>query len=246
MSVLAVAHRGGAGLAPENTVTAFRRSLALGLSYLETDVRVTADGVCVAFHDRTLRRVTGVAGSVADLTWSELRTLPVLDAERVPRLDDLLTRWPGVRWLLDVKQPAQVGRLVDVVRDVGAAGRVTLAGTWDATLHDACSRVGDDVSRTLGWGSVARLVRGSVLDPRGARAVCLPRRLAGRRVATPALVERAHRYGLRVLVWGVDEPAEMHRLLDDGVDGVITDRPDLLREVLVARDAWRPGVLEPH
>lgn len=246
MTVLAVAHRGGAGLGPENTLTAFRRSLALGFSHLETDVRVTADGVCVAFHDRTLRRVTGVAGRVADLTWTELRTLPVLGVGRVPRLDDLLTRWPGARWLLDVKQPGEVGRLVDVVRDVGAAGRVTLAGSWDATLQDACRRVGDDVSRTLGWGSVVRLLRGVGVEPRGAQTVCLPRRLAGRRAATPALVERAHRYGLRVLVWGVDDPQEMHRLLDDGVDGVITDRPDLLREVLVARDAWLPGVLELH
>lgn len=235
---LAIAHRGGAALAPENTVAAFERSLALGYRYLETDVRVTADGVCVAFHDRGLRRVTGVTGRVADLSWDDVRSLRVLGREPVPRLDDLLTRWPDVRWVLDVKQPEALSCLVATVRDCGAASRVCLSGTWDRWLGHARRALGPDVTTALGWRSLVSLLRGASPRPDGAGFAHVPLRFAGRRLPSARLVERAQALGLRVVVWGVDDRAEMHRLLDDGVAGVITDRTDVLREVLVARDAW--------
>lgn len=236
--VLAIAHRGGAALAPENTVAAFERSLALGYRYLETDVRVTADGVCVAFHDRDLRRVTGTSGRLADLTWDDVRSLRVLGREPVPRLEDLLLRWPDVRWVLDVKQPDALSCLVSTVRDCAAVSRVCLGGTWDGWLSQARRSLGPEVTTALGWRSLVSLLRGASLRPDGAGFAHVPLRFAGRRLPSAALVERARGFGLRVVVWGVDGATEMHRLLDDGVDGIITDRTDVLREVLVARDAW--------
>lgn len=235
---LAIAHRGGAALAPENTVAAFERSLALGYRYLETDVRVTADGVCVAFHDRGLRRVTGAPGRVADLPWGDVRSLRVLGREPVPRLDDLLARWPDVRWVLDVKQPEALSRLVATVRDHGATSRVCLSGTWDGWLAHARRALGPEVATALGWRSLVSLLRGASPRPDGAGFAHVPLRFAGRRLPSARLVERARTLGVRVVVWGVDDRAEMHRLLDEGVAGIITDRTDVLREVLVARDAW--------
>ncbi len=237
--VLAIAHRGGSALGAENTLEACERSLALGLGYLETDARMTADGIWVAFHDRTLQRVTGVRGRVADVTWADLRGLRVHGKALVPRLEDLLGTWPDVRWVVDVKQPSALESLVRLLRRPGTAHRVCLSGTWDSRLDRARREVGPAVSTAVGWRSMATLLAGGAVDPRGAEFVHVPLRLAGRWVPAPGLVRRAHDAGLRLLVWGVEAAGDIHRLLDDGVDGVITDRPDTLREVLVARGAWR-------
>lgn len=238
--VVALAHRGGAALAPENTVAAFQRAVGLGYRWLETDVRVTRDGVCVAFHDRSLRRVTGLAGRLDDLTWEQVRALRVHGQQPVPRLDELLGRWPEVRWVLDVKQPSALSRLVATLRAAGAAQRVCLSGTWDRWLARAAAQLG--VPTALGWRALASLLAGRARRPAGAVAAHVPLRLAGRRIPAPALVARTHEAGLRLVVWGADTAEEMHRLLDEHVDGIITDRPDVLRDVLVARDSWPPAL----
>lgn len=140
--VLAIAHRGGAALGPENTPDAFERALALGYRYLETDARMTSDGVCVAFHDRTLLRLAGRRGRLADLTWEDVRRLRVHGTGTVPRLEDLLVAWPEVRWVVDIKQPSALTSLVRVVRRSGAANRVCLSGTWDRWLDDPRRELG--------------------------------------------------------------------------------------------------------
>jgi glycerophosphoryl diester phosphodiesterase len=246
----AVAHRGGAGLAPENTIAAFERSYALGVRYLETDVRLTADGVCVAFHDAHLRRTTGVRGRLGDLTWEEVRRLRV-GGEPVPRLADLLDAFPDARFTIDVKEPRALGPLVAAVHGSRAAGRVCLAGSADRVLTEARETFG--LATALGWESLTRLALAGRTGSRPrwvrrAQFAHVPLRLGRVPVFADRLVAMAADLGVRVLVWTVDDPALMHRLLDAGVDGVITDRPDLLREVLVARDAWvtpqaacRPG-----
>uniref|UniRef100_UPI0035638C21 glycerophosphodiester phosphodiesterase family protein n=1 Tax=Actinotalea sp. TaxID=1872145 RepID=UPI0035638C21 len=239
--VLAIAHRGGSALGPENTVPAFERSLALGLDHLETDVRVSADGVCVAFHDRDLRRVTGSHGRVEDLSWAQISRLRVLGSAPVPRLDELLSAWPQVRWVLDVKQPAAIDALLRTVRATGTQHRICLSGTWDRHLDAARESLGPAVRSAIGWASLGRVLAGGTLGAGSAEFVHLPLRLAGRRLPEPRLLARAQAQSLRVVVWGVDTAEQMHRLLDDGVDGIITDHPDVLREVLIARGAWAPA-----
>ena len=244
--VLAIAHRGGPALGPENTMTAFERSFALGLRYLETDVRTTSDGVCVAFHDRTLRRATGRPGRIADLEWAQVRRLRVDGEDAVPRLDDLLAAWPEARWVIDVKAPASLVSLVRVIRRSRATPRVCLSGTWDRWLDDALDELGPAVSTALGWNSLPRLLAGVRLPGPTAQYVHLPVRVGDWRVPSARLVQRSHDHGLRVVVWGAQTAPEMHRLLDDGVDGVITDHPDVLREVLVARGTWRVPTSSPR
>ena len=236
--VLAIAHRGGAALGPENTLDAFERALALGYRYLETDARVTSDGVCVAFHDRTLLRLAGRRGRLADLTCEDVRRLRVHGTGTVPRLEDLLGAWPEVRWVVDIKQPSALTALVRAVRRSGAANRVCLSGTWDRWLDDARRELGPPLSTALGWRSMAQLLAGRTPDRQTSDFVHLPLRLGTRRVPSVRLVQRAHDHGLRVVVWGVENARETHRLLDDGVDGVITNHTDLIREALLARGSW--------
>jgi glycerophosphoryl diester phosphodiesterase len=246
---LAIAHRGGAGIAAENTVAAFRRAYDLGFRYLETDVRVTSDGVLVAFHDARLARVTGRRGWVSRTTSAQLARLTV-GGHPIPTLDQLLSRFPDACFAIDVKDPRCIAPLAEVLRTHGVAGRVCVAGTWDGQLRALTERVGVELTTALGWRDLCALVTSA-----HAR-INAPRQLAGTFAHVPlsigrlpvfgeCLVARAAELGIGVIVWTVDEPAQMHRLLDAGVAGVITDRPDLLREVLVARDQWAAPVPRP-
>ncbi|HET9657530.1 MAG TPA: glycerophosphodiester phosphodiesterase family protein [Kineosporiaceae bacterium] len=248
--LLAVAHRGGSGLAPENTMTAFSRSWALGLRYLETDLRLTADGACVLFHDARTRRLTGRPGTVARLTWDQVRPLRIAGREPIPRLEELLSAWPDARICVDLKDPRAIGRLAAVIRAYRAHDRVCLVGTADRWLADARAVLGGRVATALGWESTARLVAAARFGhrPRGivrAPYVHVPLRLGRVPVYVDRLITMAREQGCRLVVWTVDEPAVMRRLLSAGVDGIITDRPDLLREVLVAHGSWRPGPALP-
>ncbi|MGZ4612453.1 MAG: glycerophosphodiester phosphodiesterase, partial [Kineosporiaceae bacterium] len=129
---LAMAHRGGAIEHLENTMPAFEASVALGFRYLETDVRVTGDGVLIAFHDPVLDRVTDSAGRVEQLPWSEVARARIGGREPIVRLDDLLGAWPDVRFNLDIKAAGVLAPLVRTVRRVGVADRLCLASFSDA------------------------------------------------------------------------------------------------------------------
>jgi glycerophosphoryl diester phosphodiesterase len=241
---LAIAHRGGGGLGPENTMVAFERAYALGFRYLETDVRLTSDGVCALFHDAGIRRLTGVPGRFDALSWAQISTLRILHREPVPRLEDLLAAFPDARVAVDLKDPAALGRLAGIIRRFGAQDRVCLAGTADHWLAHARPLLGHRLVTAMGWQSTVRLIGAARLGvrPRGIRPapfVHVPLRLHGVPVFFDRLVPMAAEFGARVVVWTVDTPATMGRLLDAGVHGLITDRPDLLREVLLARRAWR-------
>jgi glycerophosphoryl diester phosphodiesterase len=237
--LIAIAHRGGAALGPENTHEAFQRAVDMGYRYLETDVRMSSDGVCVAFHDRSLRRVTGTPGSIGSATWPQLQQLVVLNRGRIPRVDDLLRAWPDVHWMLDVKEPAALPALVEIVSEARAAHRICLGGTWDSVLAQARAHLGPQVSTALGWRSVTALLTGTPHRVGAATFAHIPLHLGARRLPTPRLLERARERGLRVIVWGAATGPEMQRLIDEGVDGIITDRTDLLRDALVAHGEWR-------
>lgn len=242
----AVAHRGGAGLAPENTFEAFARSAALGMRYLETDVQLTADGVLVAFHDERLERVTDLRGRVDRLPWAKVRTGAVNGGGSVLRLTDLLEAFPRMNFAVDLKTSAGIEPLTKVLKDTGSVGRVCVAGAWDGWLAHLRESCGPALRTALGWRSLTTLVgcaKAGVRPPVSVATgefVHVPVSLGRVPLVAARLVRMAADLDVRVLVWTVNEPALMHRLLDLGVDGVITDRPDLLREVLVQRGQWRP------
>lgn len=242
---LAIAHRGGAGLAAENTLDAFERSHALGVRYLETDVRLTRDGHLVAFHDDHLRRVTGRAGRVRQHTLDDLEAMAVLGGAPVVSLADALTTYTDTCFTIDVKEAAAVEPLARLLRDLGAAHRVCAAASHGSWLRDLSEITGPELTTALPWRHLVQLASRGPFGHLDAAFAHLPLRLGRLPVFRDDLVSRAHDAGVRVLVWTVDDPDTMHRLLDHGVDGIITDRPDVLREVLIARGQWTLPDLGP-
>jgi glycerophosphoryl diester phosphodiesterase len=253
------AHAGGGNDHPWNTIPAFRAAVAAGYVYLETDVHLTLDGVVVAFHDDVLDRVTDRRGRVADLTAAELATVDAgygftTDGGRtfphrgkglvIPRLSDILEEWPQVRMNIDAKSDAVVEPLARLLRRMDALGRVCVGSFVDRRVRHFRRSVDDAVCTSMGQAAAACARVASVLGrvPHlGADCVQLPVRRHGVALVDDAMVRAAHRCGLPVHVWTIDEPAEMERLLDLGVDGIMTNRPAVLRDVLRRRGAWWSG-----
>ena len=243
---IAFAHRGGAADAPENTLEAFAAATALGFRYLETDVHLTADGVLVAFHDTSLDRVTDRTGTIAELTWDEVRRATVTAGDTGPtgsiaRMADLLEAFPEARFNIDPKAEASVEPLAALIRATGSASRICVGAFSDRRVARVRALVGEDLCTGLGPRAVTRLRIASLGLPAGrpdGDCAQVPPSLRGVPVVDRRLVDTAHRLGLQVHVWTIDDPREMHRLCDLGVDGIMTDRPAVLREVLVERGDW--------
>jgi glycerophosphoryl diester phosphodiesterase len=247
---IAMAHRGFSLDGLENTLPAFAAAVALGMTHVETDVHATRDGVVVAFHDAVLDRVSDGHGAIADLTWADLQTVRVGGSEVVPRLADLLDAWPDLRVNVDVKAWPAVPGLAAVVDAAAARHRVCVTSFDDRRSAAVRALLGPEVATSPGKRGVARWrfaswLPGSlgvrVARPRNAGVVAyqVPASAGPLRVVTRRTLDVAHRLGLQVHVWTVNEAIEMHRLLDLGVDGLITDRSDTLRDVLRDRGAAR-------
>jgi len=238
---IAFAHRGGAGDWPENTMPAFEAAVALGYRYLETDVHVTADGVLCAFHDDRLDRVTDRTGVIAELPWSEVRRAKVGGRETIPLLEDLLGTWPDARINIDPKHDSAVDALAAVLARTSAVERVCIGAFSDRRLARLRALLGPRLCTSLGPAAITKLRAASLTSTSGAfpgACVQVPPSYRGAPIVDERFLRAAHRRGMPVHVWTVDEPDEMQRLLDLGVDGIMTDRPAVLKSVLVARGAW--------
>jgi glycerophosphoryl diester phosphodiesterase len=221
---------------------AFEGAVALGYRYLETDAHVTADGICLAFHDDRLDRVTDRKGLIADLPYREVRPARVDGREPIPLLEDLIAAFPEVRVNIDTKHDASVDAVASVVRRTGSLERVCVGSFSDARLERIRAELGPTLCTSLGPRATARLRAGSWGLPGAGHlaGACaqVPHRLKGVTFVDDRFVAKAHAVGLQVHVWTVDDPAEIHELLDLGVDGIMTDRPAVLRRVLEDRGAW--------
>jgi glycerophosphoryl diester phosphodiesterase len=241
------AHRGGAALRPENTLLAFDHGLSLGADGLELDVHLSRDGVVVVHHDATLERTTSGRGPLAALTADELGGLDAGwhcpefrgAAGGVPRLDTVLRRYPVPLIIeLKVNDPVLARKTIDAVRAARAVGRVALgsfstrvlraARTYDPAIRTGSSREETRLALYRSW------VRWPVRRP-SYREFQVPEVSGSTRVVTPLFVRHAHEAGVAVHVWTVDAAHDMSRLLDWGVDGLISDRPDIAVEVVRAR-----------
>jgi len=246
--VLAFAHRGGAfhpeleGL--ENTMAAFQHAVDLGYVYLETDVHVTSDGVLLAFHDDVLDRVTDRTGSIAETSYADVQAALIGGRERVPTLTELFEAFPGVRFNIDIKSAGAVPALADFISAHDAWDRV-LVGSFSGRRLGAFRRLTEGRVATSAHplevaayllAPTAGLAR--LLTPGRPDALQIPHRRGPLTVASRGLVRRAHANGVHVHVWTIDDPAEMSELLDRGVDGLMTDRTDILSDVLRSRGQW--------
>jgi glycerophosphoryl diester phosphodiesterase len=246
-----MAHRGFSLDGLENSMAAFRAAVALGFRHLETDVHTTADGVLVLFHDETLDRVTDGRGRIAELPAETVALARIRGAEPIPLFAELVTAFPDVRLNLDVKDWNSVDTLAAAIERYGLHDRVLIASFSDRRRRAVLKQLSRPAAGSAGIVSSALFVLlGPVLPApllrrvagralRGVHALQVPVRYGALTVVTPGLIRRAHRHGLHVHVWTINEPPEMHRLLDLGVDGIVTDRADLLKEVLQERGQWR-------
>jgi len=241
---IAVAHRGGATYAPnvgiENSAAAFRNAVALGYSYLETDVHASTDGDVFAFHDPDLERVTGAPGLIGGLSSAQLEHALIGGREPVPRLAALLEEFVDCRFNIDVKDDRAVEPVVDVVRSCHAQDRVCLVSFSHRRLRSLRALAPDIATAFSPWEvACLRAFPLPYLRRTGLRngGVCVqvPPHWGRLVVVTSRFVANAHALGLQVHAWTVDQPSEMARLLDLGVDGVVSDRIDLLADLLAER-----------
>jgi glycerophosphoryl diester phosphodiesterase len=244
------AHRGGAALRPENTLLAFDHGLSLGADGLELDVHLSRDGVVVVHHDVTLERTTNGRGPIASLTADELARLDAGwhfegfrgAAGGVPALRDVLRRYPAALFIIELKvnDPVLAHRTIDEVRAAGALDRVAVgsfgtrvlraARRYEPRILTGASREETRLALYRSW------IRWRVRRPAN-DAFQVPEVSGATRVVSPRFVRYAHAAGVAVQVWTVNETADMERLLDWGVDGLISDRPDRAVEVVRGRHA---------
>lgn len=266
-SFLHFAHQGGGLLAPENTLPAFD----LGASYhpdaLELDIQMTRDGQIVVIHDPTVDRTTDGRGAVASFTLAELQRLDAgyhFTADHgatfpyrgqgvsIPTLRDVFERFPTLLINIDLKEsvPGKETRLWQTIQDAGAAQRVIVGSFYCASMRRLRRLAGTAIATS----ACPREVLAFVLSHRGRiswllqpayRALQVPEVHAGIRIVSPSSVKAAHRLGVQVHVWTVNERADMERLLEWGVDGIMTDRPDVLAELLAGRQEPQPAKTPP-
>lgn len=243
-----LAHRGLAAVgAPENTLSAFRNALAAGADYLETDTQCTRDGHAVLFHDSSLRRITGDPRAIAEMDLAELQRVD-LGGDRMPTLAEALEAFPMARFNLDIKAAAAAAPAAAAILDAGAVDRMLVTsfdeGRRAAIVGALGSVVGAaQVSSSASAAMLLRALPAAILGRRramdaalnGVQALQLPERFRGVRVVTERLVRQVHGVGREVHVWTVNDPDDMGRLLDMGVDGIVTDRCDLALDLIATR-----------
>lgn len=249
---LVIAHRGGAGLAPENTLYAFERARDLGVDVIEMDVRSTADGTLVVFHDATLDRTTDGTGRVNEMTLEALKkldagyrwspdggkTFPLRASNiKVATLEEVFTTLPAMKFNIEPKQltPSLVKPLCSAIREHAMVDRVVI-GSFTQTVLDEFRRECAGVATSAGPSEVGKFLTmyktglSESYSP-AMQALQVPE-YAGFQVITKEFVAAAHRRNLKVHVWTVNETADMQRLLETGVDGIMTDYPDRLLKLL--------------
>jgi glycerophosphoryl diester phosphodiesterase len=242
---LAFAHRGGAGDFPENSWKAFEHAVRLGYAYLETDAHATADGCVIAFHDRTLDRVTDATGRIAELTAAQVAAARISGTEPIPVLADLIMAWPDVRFNVDVKDEPVIGPLVDVLRATNSWDRVCLTSFSGSRLDATRRLLPRPVCSATSPAGIGAIRAGLPVKTLAARFTARSVRCAQipYSMATSRFLARAHAAGLQVHAWTVNDPAVMGRLLDLGVDGIMTDETAKLRDVLISRGQWHPRIV---
>jgi glycerophosphoryl diester phosphodiesterase len=244
---LAFAHRGGSEVEDnfgiENSMAAFTHAYALGYRYLETDVRCSSDGLVYAFHDQTFARMTGNAAAFVTLAGADIDDERLGDRESIPLLSVLYDSFPDARFNIDVKSDDAVDATCAVIEAHAAIERTCLASFEHSRLKRIRRRL-PDVATSASTREVAlvKVLPAFVLRIAGApQGVCLqvPAKHHGITVVTRRFIKRAHALGQQVHVWTINDAVEINRLLDLGVDGIITDRTDVLKDVLVARGSWK-------
>ena len=247
-----IGHRGGAGIFPENTLYAFAEALALGVQILELDVHATSDGHVVILHDATVDRTTDGAGRIRCMPLDEIRDLDAayrfsLDGGEtyplrgqgitIPTLEEAFQLFPEARFNIEIKQliPSIEAEVVSLVEACGMLGKVCVVSAYDSVVENV-RRLNPEIYTSPGiLGILAFMITPleCLLDQEiKAEVLQVPEEELGIPIVTPAFIDKAHQLGLEVQVWTINSPEKMASLLSMGVDGIMTDYPDRLKEVI--------------
>ncbi len=244
---VALAHRGFSTDGRENSMHAFAAARDLGFTYVETDAHATVDEVAVALHDATLDRTTDAVGIVAELPWRTVRTARIDGREPIPTLEELLGTWPEMRVNIDVKSLQAAAPVAAAIERTAAHDRVCIASFSPARRRATTARLTRPVTTSAGRSEVAAALLNaygpaSVVRLRralgGVDCLQVPEMVGRLRVVGPGLIRTASAAQRDVHVWTVNDAQDMRRLIDLGVTGIVTDRADLLRSVLIERGLW--------
>ena len=235
------AHRGGAGVFPENTLPAFQNAVDMGYKYLETDVHSSKDGKVFAFHDDSLERVTGHIGKISDMTAKEISKIEINGSAKIPTLSEILETLPEAKINIDPKADSVVVPLINLLKHTNSVSRVCIGSFSDKRIKQIHKELGDGLCISAGPKAVMKFFAGKFRSSTSKPEYdCLqvPQRSGPIKIVTHDFINKAHSRGLQVHVWTVDDQKEMNELLDLGVDGLMTDEPATLKNVLLERDEW--------
>jgi len=235
------AHRGGAGVFPENTLPAFQNAVNSGYKYLETDVHSSKDGEVFAFHDDSLDRVTEHSGKISELTSKEISNIKIDNFAKIPTLLELLETFPEAKLNIDPKADSVVQPLTDLLKHTNSVSRVCIGSFSDKRIKHIRKELGSRLCVSAGPKKVVKFLAGKLAFSKfksDYHCLQVPQRSGPVKIITHDFVKRAHSRGLQVHVWTVDDPYEMNELLDLGVDGLMTDEPSILKNVLIERGEW--------
>ena len=238
--ILAFAHRGDHESGPENTFPAFAGAVDQGFKYLETDTHCTRDGVLMAFHDQNLDRITNQTGQISELDYGVVRHARVKGTEPIPRLEDLIQNFPETRFNIDLKADATVKPFIDLVRKLRCVDRICVGAFSDRRIK-AVKEAIPNVCTSLGPINVfrARLASYGVpyLTIEG-NCAQVPERWNRITVIDSPFIRLMKQRGIQTHVWTINEEADMARLLEVGVEGIMTDRARILKQVLIEKSLW--------
>ena len=233
---IAFAHRGGTDQLPENTIPAFRHAFEIGYRYLETDVQLTSDGYLVAFHDNDLFRTCQTKGRINEMTWQEVSQARVDGKEPIPLLSELLEEFPEAFLNIDSKSDLTVDPLIDILKKSNALSKVCIGSFSHRRISKFREVLGSQVCTSASPIEVTRWIAGNV--PSAPSCFQVPVSQGPIPVVTKRSLRAARQANKPVHVWTIDEAPDMQRLIDLGVDGLMTDQSITLKKVLVANNLW--------
>jgi glycerophosphoryl diester phosphodiesterase len=234
-------HRGGDEEKTENTLEAFQYSSDLGFVFMETDVQTTSDGKVVIFHDSDLKRVAGLNKKVSELTFKEIKKLDLIQGGRIPSLEETLSSFPSLRFNIDIKVDSAIEETIKVLKNHDALDRVCLAAFSTSRLNRIRKLTDSNLCSSMGQAEIVRLLLSSFgLNLKTSPGLCaqVPVAQFGIPIVTKRFIKKVHDLDKLVHVWTIDETKEMYRLIDLGVDGLMTDKPTVLKKALVTRNLF--------
>ncbi|MCA8868825.1 MAG: hypothetical protein KDA67_09265 [Rhodobacteraceae bacterium] len=242
--ILPFAHRGDNGTLPENSMAAFQAAVDLGFDLLETDIRTSRDGVPYCYHDENLLRLTGEDRLFQDMTSGDLDHLKLANGQGIPRLDAVIEAFPAASFNLDAKSEAVCQPLGRLIARMKIADRICVGSFSDKRIRRVVCAAGQDLCTSLGTSEVLRFYLGARTGLRqqfAAGCVQLPTRYRGVPLVTRQTIDHAHRTGLKLHVWTINDRAGINHLLDLGVDGIMSDDCRMLKLALTERGIWPAG-----